>query len=128
MVYNNKNNYLIGDDMVKHSGGFYRNMCEPTKDGESIDTNISLINQLIDCRSTSSSINQSINTQIMTRTHSDSIGQSIDNINDYVDSMDVHHSSGIYNKAWCLLSKTPGWDYIKAFQVSLRLSPPSSAH
>src|SRR3546814_3590283 len=31
--------------------------------------------------------------------------------------MDVHYSSGVYNKAFCLLAKTTGWDTKKAFQV-----------
>ncbi|EIL87887.1 M4 family metallopeptidase, partial [Rhodanobacter spathiphylli] len=30
---------------------------------------------------------------------------------------DVHYSSGVYNKAFCLLAKTSGWDVKKAFQA-----------
>ena len=122
MFYNGKNNYLIGDDMMKGEGEFYRDMCNPTRDGKCCHHQFNFVFSHNYRQSIYQSINQLINPQIMTRTHSYSIGQSIDNINNYVDSMDAHHSSGIYNKAWCLLSKTPGWDYIKAFQVSLRLS------
>ena len=35
----------------------------------------------------------------------------------YRSNIDVHYTSGIYNKAWCTLTKTPGWGYIKAFEV-----------
>jgi len=34
--------------------------------------------------------------------------------------MDVHFSSGVYNKAFCLLAKTAGWDTKEAFQVFAR--------
>ena len=44
-------------------------------------------------------------------------GGSIDNAADYTSSLDVHYSSGVYNKAFCLLAKTGGWDVKKAFQV-----------
>ncbi|PWK87529.1 M4 family metallopeptidase [Fulvimonas soli] len=44
-------------------------------------------------------------------------GGSIDNAADYTSSLDVHYSSGVYNKAFCLLAKTSGWDVKKAFQV-----------
>jgi Zn-dependent metalloprotease len=44
-------------------------------------------------------------------------GRSRDHIDDYQDTDDVHHSSGIYNKAFCELSKRPGWDTKKAFDV-----------
>jgi pseudolysin/vibriolysin len=32
----------------------------------------------------------------------------------------VHYSSGVYNKAFCLLAKTSGWDTVKAFKVFAR--------
>ena len=44
-------------------------------------------------------------------------GGSIDNAADYTSSLDVHYSSGVYNKAFCLLAKTSGWDVKKAFQA-----------
>lgn len=44
-------------------------------------------------------------------------GGSIDNAADYTSSMNVHYTSGVYNKAFCLLAKTGGWDVKKAFQV-----------
>jgi len=44
-------------------------------------------------------------------------GRSIDNAANYSSGMDVHHSSGVYNKAFCTLAKTTGWDTKKAFQV-----------
>lgn len=44
-------------------------------------------------------------------------GRSIDNAANYTSTMDVHYSSGVYNKAFCLLAKTAGWDTRKAFQV-----------
>src|SRR3546814_5263210 len=44
-------------------------------------------------------------------------GGSIDNAADFTSTMDVHYSSGVYNKAFCLLAKTTGWDTKKAFQV-----------
>ena len=44
-------------------------------------------------------------------------GGSIDNAANYTSSMDVHYSSGVYNKSFCLLAKTSGWDVKKAFQV-----------
>jgi hypothetical protein len=44
-------------------------------------------------------------------------GGSIDNAANYTSSMDVHYTSGVYNKAFCLLAKTSGWDVKRAFQV-----------
>jgi Zn-dependent metalloprotease len=44
-------------------------------------------------------------------------GGSIDNASKYTSSMDVHYTSGVYNKSFCLLAKTSGWDVKKAFQV-----------
>ncbi len=44
-------------------------------------------------------------------------GSSIGHIRDYNAGMDVHHSSGIYNKAFCLLSKRSGWNVRKAFDI-----------
>ncbi|GAB3381965.1 M4 family metallopeptidase [Lysobacter fragariae] len=47
-------------------------------------------------------------------------GGSIDNAANYTSSLDVHYSSGVYNKAFCLLAKTAGWDTPKAFKVMAR--------
>ncbi|MET1079993.1 MAG: M4 family metallopeptidase [Pseudomonas sp.] len=44
-------------------------------------------------------------------------GKSIGHAADYYDGIDVHHSSGVYNKAFYLLAKTTGWNTRKAFQV-----------
>ena len=44
-------------------------------------------------------------------------GGSIDNAANYTSTMDVHYTSGVYNKSFCLLAKTSGWDVKKAFQV-----------
>ncbi len=44
-------------------------------------------------------------------------GRSIDNAANYTSGMDVHLSSGVYNKAFCLLAKTSGWNTRKAFEV-----------
>ena len=44
-------------------------------------------------------------------------GISIDHQDDYYSGLDVHYSSGVYNKAFYLLSTTAGWDTQKAFEV-----------
>ncbi|MGY3039654.1 Zn-dependent metalloprotease [Rhodanobacter sp. TND4EL1] len=44
-------------------------------------------------------------------------GGSIDNAANYNSGLDVHYSSGVYNKAYCLLAKTSGWNAKTAFQV-----------
>jgi pseudolysin/vibriolysin len=44
-------------------------------------------------------------------------GASIDNAAQYYDGIDVHYSSGVYNRAFCTLAKTAGWDTRKAFEV-----------
>ncbi len=46
-------------------------------------------------------------------------GESIDNARDYTDEMDVHYTSGVYNKAFYTLATTPGWDIKKAFEIFL---------
>jgi len=46
-------------------------------------------------------------------------GRSINSLNDYHDGLNVHYSSGIFNKAFCLLAKSPGWTARKAFHVFL---------
>ena len=47
-------------------------------------------------------------------------GSSIDNASQFTSSMDVHYSSGVYNKAFYLLATKAGWDTRKAFQVFAR--------
>ncbi|XP_067939814.1 elastase-like [Watersipora subatra] len=47
-------------------------------------------------------------------------GVSIDNFNKYKKGHTVHQSNGIYNKAFYLLTKTPGWDIYKAFKIYAR--------
>lgn len=44
-------------------------------------------------------------------------GRSIDNAANYYSGIDVHLSSGVYNKAFCKLAKTSGWNVKSAFQV-----------
>lgn len=44
-------------------------------------------------------------------------GRSIDNAADYYNGLDVHYSSGVFNKAFCLLAESPGWDTQKAFET-----------
>jgi Zn-dependent metalloprotease len=47
-------------------------------------------------------------------------GGSIDNAANYTSSLDVHYSSGVYNKAFCTLAKKTGWDTVKAFKAFAR--------
>lgn len=42
---------------------------------------------------------------------------SIDNAKNYSPILDVHYTSGVFNKAFYLLSTAPGWDPLKAFTV-----------
>ena len=44
-------------------------------------------------------------------------GKPIGNASDYYDGIDVHHSSGVYNRAFYLLANTSGWQTRKAFEV-----------
>ncbi|HLO93225.1 MAG TPA: M4 family metallopeptidase [Burkholderiaceae bacterium] len=44
-------------------------------------------------------------------------GRSIDNAANYTSSLDVHYSSGVYNKAFYNLATTAGWNTRKAFEV-----------
>ncbi|MEW6989780.1 M4 family metallopeptidase [Colwelliaceae bacterium 6441] len=46
-------------------------------------------------------------------------GRSIGHANDFTSSMDVHYSSGVYNKAFYLLANTSGWSTQKAFEIFL---------
>ena len=47
-------------------------------------------------------------------------GSSIGHASNYTAGMDVHYSSGVYNKAFYLLATTSGWDTKEAFQVFAR--------
>ncbi|WP_434299598.1 M4 family metallopeptidase [Corallococcus exiguus] len=47
-------------------------------------------------------------------------GRSIGHASNYYNGLDVHYSSGVYNKAFYLLATTPGWGTVKAFQVFAR--------
>ncbi|MEN3030571.1 M4 family metallopeptidase [Chromobacterium amazonense] len=44
-------------------------------------------------------------------------GRSIGNAKDYYDGLDVHYSSGVYNKAFYLIATSPNWNTRKAFEV-----------
>jgi Zn-dependent metalloprotease len=46
-------------------------------------------------------------------------GFSINHADDYSSGMDVHYSSGVFNRAFYLLANTAGWDTRKAFDVML---------
>jgi Zn-dependent metalloprotease len=75
-MYGN-NDFLVGAQIIKASGGALRNTCNPS-------------------------------------------GSSIGHVEDYFNGLDVHYSSGIYNKAFCLLAKTEDWDTQSAFQAFAR--------
>ncbi|WP_461482674.1 M4 family metallopeptidase [Porticoccus sp.] len=47
-------------------------------------------------------------------------GSSIDHVDQYYGGLDVHYSSGVYNKAFCVLAKSSGWDTQTAFQAFAR--------
>jgi vibriolysin len=47
-------------------------------------------------------------------------GKSIGHASNYVAGMNVHYSSGVYNKAFHLLATKSGWDVPKAFKVFAR--------
>ncbi|HVQ32851.1 MAG TPA: M4 family metallopeptidase [Lysobacter sp.] len=44
-------------------------------------------------------------------------GGSIENASQYTSGLDVHYSSGVYNKAFCTLAKKAGWNTPTAFKV-----------
>ncbi|CZF82777.1 Virulence metalloprotease precursor [Grimontia celer] len=44
-------------------------------------------------------------------------GRSIDHANQYYAGMDVHYSSGVFNRAFYLLANKPDWDIVKAFKA-----------
>src|SRR5260221_14156383 len=45
---------------------------------------------------------------------------SISQVKDYHEGLDVHFSSGIFNKVFYLLSTTPGWNTKKAFDLMVQ--------
>jgi Zn-dependent metalloprotease len=47
-------------------------------------------------------------------------GISIDHIDDYYEGMDVHYSSGIFNKAFYLIATSSGWTTRMAFDIFVR--------
>jgi len=47
-------------------------------------------------------------------------GKSIGHVSNYTSSMDVHYTSGIYNKVFYLMATASGWDTKKAFDVFVR--------
>lgn len=47
-------------------------------------------------------------------------GRSIGSAKNYQNGMDVHYSSGVYNKAFYLLAVTPGWNTRKSFEVFVK--------
>src|SRR5690606_1465305 len=47
-------------------------------------------------------------------------GASIDSADDYYSGLNVHYSSGVYNKAFYVLATTSGWDTVKAFKTFAR--------
>ena len=47
-------------------------------------------------------------------------GRSIDHVDDYYPGMDVHYSSGIFNKAFCLIANADGWNTKMAFDIFVR--------
>lgn len=44
-------------------------------------------------------------------------GSSIGHASDYVSGMDVHHSSGVFNRAFYLIATSAGWDTRQAFDI-----------
>lgn len=47
-------------------------------------------------------------------------GRSIGSANNYRSGMDVHHSSGVFNKAFYTLANRPGWTVRKAFDTYVK--------
>lgn len=47
-------------------------------------------------------------------------GRSIDSAEDYYGGLDVHYSSGVYNRLYYLMANKPGWDARKAFDVMVK--------
>lgn len=47
-------------------------------------------------------------------------GRSIDSALEYYDGIDVHHSSGVFNRFFYLIATTEGWNTRKAFDVMVK--------
>jgi vibriolysin len=47
-------------------------------------------------------------------------GNSIDHVDDYYPGMDVHYSSGIFNKAFYLIATSAGWNTRMAFDIFVK--------
>lgn len=47
-------------------------------------------------------------------------GISIDHVDDYYSGLNVHYSSGIFNKAFYLIATAPGWDTRMAFDIFVK--------
>lgn len=47
-------------------------------------------------------------------------GRSIDKADQYQEGLDVHYSSGVYNRLFYLLANQSGWDVRQAFQVMVK--------
>jgi vibriolysin len=47
-------------------------------------------------------------------------GISIDHVSEYYEGLDVHYSSGIFNKAYCLIAQSSGWTTKMAFDIFTR--------
>ena len=47
-------------------------------------------------------------------------GFSIDTADEYIDGLDVHFSSGVYNRLFYVLATDPNWDVRRAFQVMIK--------
>jgi len=47
-------------------------------------------------------------------------GISIGHVDDYYEGMDVHYSSGVFNKAFYLIATSPGWTTRMAFDIFVR--------
>jgi Zn-dependent metalloprotease/PKD repeat protein len=47
-------------------------------------------------------------------------GVSIDHVDDYYSGMDVHYSSGIYNKVFYLIATSPGWNTRMSFDIFVK--------
>jgi len=47
-------------------------------------------------------------------------GISIDHISEYYEGLDVHYSSGLFNKVFCLVAQSPGWTTRMAFDIFVK--------
>ncbi|MDQ1355146.1 MAG: vibriolysin, partial [Acidobacteriota bacterium] len=47
-------------------------------------------------------------------------GVSIDHISEYYSGLDVHYSSGLYNKVFCLVAQSSGWTTRMAFDIFVK--------